>query len=165
MDSRNSSNEHVNIFQVVRRANIDLYRKNIDKFDIDTRNGHGQSLLHKAVAYGKNEIAIDLLDRGIDVNLQDENGQTALHFIGFHPNTVLTRRIIEKGGNLELRDSYGNTPLWYAVVNARGQYELVELFVKYHPDPTLKNNAGRSPIDFAVQIGDETLLDILNKSR
>jgi ankyrin repeat protein len=165
MGSHNSSNEQIDIFQVVRRGKIHLYERNIDKFDIDIRNEYGQSLLHEAIAYKQSEIAIDLLDRAIDVNIQDRNGQTVLHFIGFHPDIVLAEKIIEKGGNLELKDLYGNTPLWYAVVNARGKYELVELFMKYHTDSTSKNNAGRSPVDVAVQMEDETLLNILSESQ
>jgi ankyrin repeat protein len=164
MVNHNLTDKQDDIFQVVRNGKVDLYRKNIDKYDINIRNEYGQSLLHEAIAYKQPEIALNLLDRAIDVNIQDKNGQTPLHFISFHPDTVLAEKIIEKGGNLELKDLHGNTPLWYAVFNAKGMYELVKLFMKYHPNPAVKNNAGRSSVDFATQIKDETLLNMLKEN-
>lgn len=40
-------------------------------------------------------------------------------------------------------------------------YDMVELFMKYAPDVISKNNAGRSSIDFAKQVGDEKLMNML----
>jgi ankyrin repeat protein len=162
MGGHNPNDEQVDIFHIARRGKIDLYKQNIDKFDINIRNEYGESLLHEAIAFKQTEIALDLLERGIDVNIREKKrGQTVLHYIGYHLNTILAEKIIEKGGSLEIKDAYGNAPLWYAVFFAKGNYELVELFMKYHPDPTSKNKAGRSPIDFAMQIKDEALLNIL----
>ncbi len=152
------------IFQVVRRDGFTAYENQIDQFDINIKGNEGQSLLQEAIAYKQTEIALDLIERSIDVNIQDKKGQNALHILGFFPNTLLAQKIIESGGNLELKDMFGNTPLWYAVFNARGKYELVELFIEQHADPTSKNKAGRSPIDFARQIKNEKLIKILSQS-
>ena len=153
--------DETDIFRAVRRGKRDVYEANISHFDINIRAEDGQSLLHKAVANAQTEIALDLLERSIDVNIADKNGQTALHYIGFYPNVDLARRILESGGKLEIKDSHGNTALWYAVFNARGKYELVALFIKHGADPSSKNNSGRSPYDFALQIKDEHLKKLL----
>ena len=54
--------------------------------------------------------------------------------------------------------------MWTAVFNCKGRnYEMVELFMMFNPDIMTKNNAGRSPLDFSMQVGDEKLIDILLK--
>ncbi len=40
---------------------------------------------------------------------------------------------------------------------------MVELFMQYNPDKTTKNNAGRSPLDFARQVGNDKLIEMLEK--
>ena len=155
------TNIKLDIFQAIRNSEINVYEKNISNFNINMINKFGQSLLHEAIIYKQHDIALDLLKRDIDVNIQDNKGQTVLHFISFYPDAILAEHILEKGGNLELIDSYGNTALWYAVFNARGKYEIVKLFMKYKSNQLVKNKSGRSPTDFAKQIKDELLLDIL----
>jgi ankyrin repeat protein len=153
---------NVDLFQIIRNGELEQYYQNITNTEINIRNEFGQSLLHEAIAYKQKEIALDLLNKLIDINIQDNSGQTVLHFISFHDKeSNVAEKIIENGGNLGIVDQYGNTPLWYAVFNARGKYDLVELFMKKGANPALKNNAGRSPIDFATQIKDTALLNIL----
>ncbi len=99
------------------------------------------------------------------MNLVDEDKQTALHCICNYPNIEVARSILEHGGDINKRDKYGNNALWTAVFNCKGRYyEMVELFMKYNPDVTTKNNAGRSPLDFAIQVGDDKLIKLLKKN-
>jgi ankyrin repeat protein len=72
--------DEINIFSIVRHGKLDLYKKHIDDFDINIRKKDGQSLLHKAVAHSQYEIALDLIERSIDINLQDRKQQTVLHY-------------------------------------------------------------------------------------
>jgi len=148
-------------FQVVRRGNLDFYRASAVTLDLAMVNEYGQSLLHEAVAFRQAEIALDLVLRGIDVNIVDYRRQSALHFLGFHQNAAIAERVLGAGGDVSARDTYGNTPLWYAVFNARGNYDYVKLLLAHGADATSKNAAGRSPMDFAVQIGDEALMGLL----
>lgn len=62
---------------------------------------------------------------------------------------------------MNIVDIYGNNPLWYAVFNAHDDYKIIELFMEYGADTTTKNNAMRSPLDFARQIGDDVVIEIL----
>ena len=63
-----------------------------------------------------------------------------------------------------LKDKYGNTPLWTAVFNSRGNYDVVKQLIKAGSNPFLKNNFGKSPFDFAKQIKDNKLAELLEKS-
>ncbi|MCK6649162.1 MAG: ankyrin repeat domain-containing protein [Bacteroidia bacterium] len=85
-----------------------------------------------------------------------------MHFTAVFNDQLVASEIIHNGGNLEIADNYGNTPLWTAVFNARGNYELVRLFLKNGANSLHKNNAGRSPLDFALQIKDEILVKLLS---
>ncbi|MBC2582746.1 ankyrin repeat domain-containing protein [Clostridium sp. DJ247] len=158
----NNNTKDIDIFSIIRNGDEQLYKSYIENIDINIRNEYKQSLLHEAITVKRSDIAFDLLNRGIDVNIQDYRGQTALHFICFHPNISLAKEILEKGGDINIRDSYGNNALWSAVFNCKGRYyEIVELFMKYNPDINTKNNAGRSPLDFAIQTGFDKLINLL----
>lgn len=94
--------------------------------------------------------------------MTNEVGQTALHGICNYPSIEVAKDILEHGGNINIRDKYGNNALWTAVFNCKGRYyDMVELFMKYNPDVKTKNNAGRSPLDFAIQVGDDKLIKLL----
>lgn len=153
----------MNIFDVVERGIIQAYKTYIEKFNINITNENGISLLHKAIAHQRSEIAFDLIGRSINVNIQDNKGQSSLHYLAFFPNLELAKAIIQNGAILELKDDFGNTPLWYAVFNARGNYDFVELLIQNRANPNSLNNAGRSPIMFASQINDQRLTEILSR--
>lgn len=155
--------KNVNLFNVVESGNIQTYKTHIENFDINVTNENGLSLLHKAIAHKHSEIAFDLVWRSINVNIQDNKGQSSLHYLAFFPDIELAKAIINNGAILELKDHFGNTPLWYAVFNARGNYDYVELLIQNKANPTLMNNAGRSPIMFASQINDLMLIEILSR--
>lgn len=51
--------------------------------------------------------------------------------------------------------------LWTAVFNAKGKYNIVKILKESGADSFSKNEAGRSPLDFAIQINDKDLCQIL----
>ncbi|MBX3287743.1 MAG: ankyrin repeat domain-containing protein [Acidobacteria bacterium] len=152
------------VFQEVRAGDLEVYNKFIDNIDINIVNERGGNLLHAAISYRRNDIALDLIRRGIDINHQGVNGATALQYALELKQQDMAVAIIEAGADVNIRDSHGNNALWTAVFNARGNYEMVELILKNGGDAFTKNNAGRSPLDFAVQIGDKDLVSLLESS-
>lgn len=157
------------IFQIVRLNELDNYRIDIEKIDINVTNEYSQNLLHEAIAFKSTEIALDLLGRKINVNQQDYCGMTPLHFAIAHKQAELCRAIIEAGADVNIRDSHGNDALWKAtfwVVSAKerseDKYEVVMLIVRKGGDALTGNNANRSPMDLAKQINDDKLIEILD---
>jgi ankyrin repeat protein len=62
---------------------------------------------------------------------------------------------LKQKGQLNISDNYGNQPLWTAVFNVKGKDDrlpLVELFLMYNADKNHKNKAGKSPLDFTLQV-------------
>lgn len=126
----------------------------------------GRTALHAACVTNSMDAAYLLLSAGIDVNLRDkETGATALHYCATYNYFDLARKIIEHGGDLSVEDDYGNQPLWTAVFNVRGDLQklaIVELFLKSGAQKNNKNKAGRSPVDFANQVKDLVLIEMLD---
>lgn len=151
------------IFAVVSHGTEDEYNSAVGQVDINILDEYQHNLLHEAIAYGKKMVAIDLIDRGINVNKQDYRGQTPLHFLGDYPDIEVAEIVLQHGGRLDIVDKYGNTPLWPAVFYLKRQedYALVRLYMKNGSDPHSKNNVGKSPIDLAETFGDEKLKAIL----
>ena len=154
-----------NIFNVIRRGTLEQYKLSITKVNIDVCNEYGQNLLQESISSNKDMISIDLLERNIDINHQDGKGQTPLHFCAQYLNTHIAELLLRNNANINIIDNFGNNPLWTAVFCAHGDYQIVKLFMKYGADAHHKNKAGRSPLDFAYQIDDFDMLDILENHK
>jgi uncharacterized protein len=152
-----------NLFQTVRLGERNRFIDLIQKIDINITNEYGQNLLHEAVVYNQLELMEELIIIGVEIDHRDNNGQTPLHYSGLHLKAQATSLLCEKSANVNIWDNYGNGPLWTAVFNARGRYDVVEIMVAFGADIHHKNNAGRSPLDFALQIKDSQMINILNK--
>ncbi|WP_047153918.1 ankyrin repeat domain-containing protein [Aneurinibacillus tyrosinisolvens] len=154
--------DNASIFTIAQHGDFDTFIKKFDKSDINKKSEAGSSLLHHAIAGRNFDIALFLIQNNIDVNITNIDGQTPLHLICIHPNLEVAKEILNKGGDINIRDKYGNNALWSAVFNSKGKYYgMVELFMQKTPDLTTKNKAGKSPLDFATQINNEKLIDIL----
>jgi len=155
----------IDMFQVVRNNEADIFFSEVGNFDVSQINENGQNLLHEAVAYNNVLLGGKLIEMGVDVNGLDSKSQTPLHYAANYNAQALAEVILRHGGNLGIEDCYGNQALWTAVFNARGDYGLVLEFLRYGPDVNHRNKAGRSPLDFARQIGDQALIDILSNAQ
>jgi hypothetical protein len=151
-----------NIFQEIRLGNTEVYKNIINQLDVNICNDDKQTLLHEAVVYNRVYIAKDLISRGILLSTQDKKGQTVLHYAALHGNIEIAKLILDHGGDVNILDDYGNNALWVATFNARGDYDIVEMYKKAGGDSHNKNTHGKSALDFANQIGDKNLVSILS---
>lgn len=156
--------EKADVFTLARFGDFDSFQKKFVLEEINKIDEFGSGLLHYSIAGENFDIALFLINNDIDVNLKAEDGHTALHSLCVRPNLDIAREILKRGGDINIRDKYGNNALWTAVFNCKSRYyDMVELFMLYNPDTTTKNNAGRSPLDFAKQIGDAKLIGMLEE--
>lgn len=129
----------------------------ISSTDVNIFDREGRTPIIHASIKCSIPVAEWLVANGANINHQDRNGWTALHFAVQENRQDMVGFLLKSGAAVGIRDSHGNSPLWGAVFNARGHYEIVNILLAHKADPTSKNNANRSPLDFATQIGDETL--------
>jgi uncharacterized protein len=156
--------ERADIFTLAKFGDLESFKSKLNISELNRKSESGSTLLHFAISGSKFDIALFLIKSGIDVTLTNSDGQTALHLICVNQNVDVAKELLNKNADINLRDKYGNSAMWTAVFNCKGRnYEMVELFMNFNPDILTKNNAGRSPLDFAMQVGNEKLIDILLK--
>ena len=136
---------------------IDLIGKGI----VDILDGEARTPLIHAVAAGKVELLSWLIEHGADIKHQDRNGWSALHFAVQEKQIDCVNFLLKNGATIDPRDTYGNTPLWRAAFDPCRIYDLVRILISHGANPNAKNNADRSPLDFAAQIGDHQLVAAL----
>lgn len=130
--------------------------------DLSAKDEYGAGPLHIALASNNLEIIKPLIEQGFDLDLQDGAGKTILHYLAEDPDLYgFAQTLPLDNRSMQIEDTYGNTPLWSAVFNARGRYDLVKHYLQAGGDINKKNKHQKSPLDFAQQINDEPLIAIL----
>lgn len=120
---------------------------------LDAGDGYLRTALIWATFYGDVDILRWLLQQGADIDRQDRNGYCALHFAGQEKQLVCAALLLEHGASLELADRHGNTPLWTAIFNAKGDCQLVNLYLEHGANPDHVNIYQKSPRELMTTIG------------
>lgn len=150
------------IFSIAQYGKLEEFVKEFETNLLKQKNENGSGLLHVAISGEKFDVAMFLINHGIDVNLTNGDGQTVLHLIATKQNIEIAKALLERGADISIRDRHGNNPMWTAVFNCKGKYyDMVELFWKFQPDVMTKNRAGKSPLDFAIQVRNERLIKMM----
>jgi ankyrin repeat protein len=68
-------------------------------------------LLHKAITFEQNSLALKLIDRGVVVSATNKVGATALHYAVRAGNQAMVELLLSKGADIEVKDSAGSTPV------------------------------------------------------
>lgn len=133
----------------------------LTRYDLHKTDEGAQSALHECAARGKPAVARALLNAGVNPDQVDKLGMTALHYAAARRNVEVVRALLDGGASVNVADNHGNEALWAAVMNAKGEYAVVRALMESRADPRHLNRHGRSPLSFAVQIGDEVLVRLL----
>ncbi|WP_316635707.1 ankyrin repeat domain-containing protein [uncultured Flavobacterium sp.] len=96
-----------------------------------------------------------------NINKKYQKEFNLLHFACQYNNIQLAKELLERQINIEEKNIYGNTPLWIAVFNSNGNYEIVELLLSYNANPNSVNNVNNTPLKFAITIDDKILIQKL----
>ncbi len=150
----------MSIFARIMAHDIENYYHLMRLVPVNAKDDNGVSLLRLAIAYGSEPIAVDLVDRGIEIDQPDENGRTEIQNAFAKGFWETGRRLVSRGASLTHRDHFGNNALWYAAMHPRPDYELIKLLVDHGSDVGTKNIAGRSPMDGAKERSRDKLIEI-----
>jgi hypothetical protein len=145
--------------------------------DVNTHNNEGETPLMKAVFADDLASVRTLLKAKVKINAVDRSGRTAL-FYTVHHNPVhigrsgkithvyathhrgwvhdlpLTEILLTGKADVNAQDSNGNTALAYVVKYSKDQPVIMPLVVKTFlsagADPSIKNNDGKTALDYAT---------------
>ncbi len=130
--------------------------------DLNRKDAFGATALQYAIAEKHHDAVALLLKHGADVGVQDKDGKTALHYAVELNLPDVAEELLKKHVEvIAISDRFGNEPLWTAAFNAKGNYELVSLLLRYGANPQHRNMAGLTPLDIPKRKGDDVLLRIL----
>ena len=116
---------------------------------VAARDSLGNTALHFAAEWKKDEAVTKLLDAGANINAKNQNGETPI-FFAMKANSVSTIRLFadNKRIDLDARDKLGNSVLHTGVTHMADNATLV-LF-GYGIDKEAQNLAGKTPLGEAV---------------
>lgn len=135
----------------------------VGKHGIDAFDGDKRTAIIWASLFGQIEILNWLISNGADVNHKDRIGNSSLHFCGEEQNIEAARILLKNGANPNILNEHENTPLWTALFNAKGRFELVKLLMINGANPTLKNKYGTSADDMAIKIYNKTIDELIQE--
>jgi ankyrin repeat protein len=118
--------------EAIIQGDLDEIRRHIrNGIEADARRHIGMSALELAIEHMQLEVARHLLEVGASVNSRDEAGQTPLHWaVDIEIEAAITQS-----------DREG----WRVPVTTA----CTSLLLQHGADPTLRNNLGESPVDWA----------------
>jgi ankyrin repeat protein len=135
----------------------------------------GDTPLHCAAAGYKHDqsglvIAI-LVKAGADIDIKNREGRTPLHTATALNNGSEVKALLENQPMINSQDNKGNTPLHLAVMNVQHYsswhpyHNVIRILLDYGALTTIKNNEGRSVLDIADELDDDTLKRLLSKEK
>lgn len=88
-----------------------MFAQNVDK-----KNAHGETALHRAARLNDVEIANAVIEAGVDIDATYNRGWTAVHVAAYNDRLATGKVIVEAGADLKMRIDFRNrTPLCIAL--------------------------------------------------
>ncbi|ESW23486.1 hypothetical protein PHAVU_004G051200 [Phaseolus vulgaris] len=91
-----------------KKGEVRTIQKLLEKgADLNGRDQHGWTALHRASFKGRMDVVKVLVERGVEVDAKDEEGYTALHCAAEAGHVDVTEFLVKKGADVEARTSKG----------------------------------------------------------
>ena len=119
----------------------------------------------------KSHLALELINAGCDVNIANLDGITPLMAIANENYEDVAEKVtlalLENNAEVNVTDKYGNTPLMHIAQNRKQNLAkaLIEVMIEVGDINTnTVNNAGKTALDIATELGHEELVKLLLSS-
>jgi ankyrin repeat protein len=133
--------------------------------DINSRDSHGATALHRAISAGQSQMVFYLLLLGANPSIQDNDGNTPLmRTMGWFGGGLdgMRRYLIYKGANLWLTRKDGQSELFWAVT--RANEHGLQLLLWRGLDGRAANPKLGTPTQYAYDLGAQRLIDVLRRN-
>jgi hypothetical protein len=132
---------------------------NIEKPDINAITLAGETVLHRAIFLGRDDIVAVLLHHQASLTIPDHNGLFPLHkavnrvvreipsFKEFFKESV--ELLLNNGADPNVQDFSGNTPLHFAA--SKGLVKVAELLINKGAQVNAQNKEGITPLSYAIK--------------
>ncbi len=100
---------------------------------------------------GRRDAAVELIDKGGDVNAAQGDGATPLHWAAYKIDLELVKMLLARGAKPDVANRYGSTPLTEAVKAANPK--LVNMLLEAGADANAPNLDGETALMLAARTG------------
>src|ERR1035437_4507023 len=135
----------------------------IDSHSIDSRSKDGFTALHFSFFVGQPEAPRLFIENGAAVDAVAANPTQVmpLHSAASARHLEAARLLLQHGAPVNAREQAGWVPIHAAAQN--GDRPMVELLLKYHADPKLANDQGKTAATVARETNHEEIAQLLEK--
>ena len=120
-------------------------------FDVNSRDGYGNTALHEAAARGHLQVLQHLLSSGADVKEKSNNGDTALHRAARWGHLQVLQHLLSSGADVNTKNKYGYTALHEAA--GREHLQVLQYLLSSGADVNTKNKEGDTALHLAAGRG------------
>ena len=118
--------------------------------------------LHMAIEnYDLDELQ-RLIDDRVNLEETDSEGSTALQHAVIWTNHEAVEQLLQNGAVVNTTDDWGTTPLMNAVHYAEDT-DIAKLLLENGADPSLKDTAGKTAYDYAMEYRDKKHVELLGE--
>lgn len=114
-----------------------------------------------AIKVGMQEMLLDVLKKGVDINLRNEQGFTPLMLAIEYDNTEIINLLIENGADIECRTQQ-YTPLMFAV--QEGKFSIVQLLIRKGANINSATDEGLTVLMIAIRDNHINIVELLLKN-
>jgi ankyrin repeat protein len=104
----------------------------------------GDTSLIEVVKSGNRQVAIELINRQVNVNASAPDGTTALIWAVHNGDSELTARLLKAGADAKARNQFGSTPMSEAAF--AGNTAIIEALLKAGADPDSPGADGQTAL-------------------
>lgn len=124
--------------------------------------------LHVAIESQNYKLVNLLLEytKNINIKSNDSCAAAPLHIAALKGNIKILKKLLKYGAEVNVTDAFQGTPLHYAIdkINPTDTEKSIKILLKNNANPLLKNDAGKTPIDYARNNGQYSIASLLEEA-
>jgi uncharacterized protein len=144
----NESEIFFNAIKTGNKEHVEVQLKRNPKL-VNIKDSRGFTPLIFATYFDNETLAKLLIEYNAIIDDKDASGNTALIGVSFKGNESIARLLIEKGADINAINCNGITPLIFSTMY--NKENIVKLLLEKRVDVTIKDNAGKTAYDYALE--------------